>query len=519
MKNLSLRSRLTGLLLCAALLLALPGIAPARAEWDDHYYLEERGLGSCSTLTGRVRMAVVFVTLPDGPWSADERAAMKAEVASAVSTLEDEAAAYGARLTMELTYYNASAEVPPVLNDSEEWADSMMHESNGLPDRYDESGWRDMPALFLLNIDGRAFAHSEYSTEQAEYAILFSDSDAGTIRHELLHLYGASDYYVHDTVEAAARECFPDSIMLSSDAENRTEGLTAYIIGWTDQLDAAAVRFLYLTKDVTEEDIDAAREANQITGFGTVESDTSVYTGMLSDGIRNGWGVMEWKDGGMYQGSWDWGTRDGKGYYTWASGSTYLGDYVDGERTGWGTYTWADGGSYTGCFVDNERTGWGTYNWPSGNTYTGDFVDSVRTGKGTFTWADGDMYIGDFVNDKRHGKGTYLWNSGDTYIGDFVENSRTGKGTYKWASGNMYTGDFVDGERTGKGTYVWTNGAVYTGDFVKGAISGQGVYTWPDGSTYTGSFVDGVRHGYGVYRGANGSVMDGQWENGDFIGN
>lgn len=493
MKNLR---RLTGLLLCAALLLALPGTVPARAEWDDHYYLEERGLGSCSSLTGRIRMAVVFVTLPDGPWTAVERAAMKAEIASAVSTLEDEAAAYGAHLSMELTYYNASAEVPPVLNDSEEWADSMMHDSNGLPDRYDESGWRGMPALFLLNTDGRAFAHSEYSTEQAEYAILFSESDAGTIRHELLHLYGASDYYVHDKVKAAARECFPDSIMLSSDAQNRTESLTAYIIGWTDRLDAAAVRFLYLTKDVTAEDIDAAREANQITGFGTMESDTSVYTGMLSDGIRNGWGVMEWADGGMYQGGWDWGAREGKGYYSWASGSTYLGDYVDGERTGWGTYTWADGSSYTGDFVVNIRTGWGTYTWPSGNTYTGEFVNNVRTGKGTFTWADGDMYIGDFVNDNRHGKGTYVWNSGDTYIGDFVENSRTGKGTYIWPSGNMYTGDFVNGERTGKGTYVWA-----------------------DGSVYTGSFVNGVRQGYGVYRGANGSVMDGQWKDGNFIGN
>lgn len=517
MKNLHPRlSRLMVVLMCA-LLLTLP-IASAEGGWEGHLFMDEYAMGNCYRLTGDVRMAVLFVTLPDAPWTPDELAATSIELNEAIRTLTAEAASYGARLSITPEYHHASAEVPPVLNDSEEWADSMLHESNGLPDRYDEIGWDGMPALIFLNTDGRAFAHSEYSTEQAEYAILFRGADAGTIRHELLHLYGASDYYVHSEVEAAAKACFPDSIMLVSDRENRTESLTAYIVGWTEELDASAVRFLALTRDITEEDLDAAREANQITGFGTVTSDTSTYTGMLSDGIRNGWGVMEWADGASYQGGWDWGNRNGKGYYVWASGSTYLGDYIDGERTGWGTYTWDDGSSYTGDFVLNQRTGRGTYTWASGNTYTGDFVDNVRTGKGSFTWPDGDMYIGDFVNDKRHGKGTYLWADGDCYTGDFVENTRTGKGTYTWPGGNVYTGDFLDGERTGTGTFIWANGTVYHGEFLNGSLHGQGVYTWPDGSTYSGSFVNGQREGYGVYRSASGSVMDGQWRSGDFIG-
>lgn len=482
-------------LLIAVLL--LPGAASAaQPDYEDHLYLADRGQGNCASLTGHVRMAVVFVELPDAPWHGDDVSGMKASITSAASTLMTEAAGYGANLAIELQYHNADATVTPRLGGSNrDWVNDILRKVSGVPAQDDRSAWTNMPALFLLNVTGRAFAQGEYSLSKAEYAILYRNSDAGVIRHELLHLFGASDYYLHSDVKAAARTCFPDSIMLSSAPEKRTEGLTAYIVGWTDELDRASRTFLELTSDVTSEDLSEARDANRITGFGTVETDSGVYTGMLTHGSYNGRGMFEWNNGTSYMGDWDWGEQTGRGTIVWASGNRYTGDFVNGVRTGKGSFTWANGDNYTGDFVENQLTGKGAYTWANGNQYSGDFVDGVRTGKGVFLWA-----------------------SGASYTGDFVENQLTGRGVYAWPDGSTYSGDFVDGVRTGQGVHIWADGTVYTGSFLGGRMHGQGATVWENGSAYTGGYVNDQREGYGVYHSADGVVMDGQWHANEFIG-
>ncbi|MBQ7850344.1 MAG: hypothetical protein IJ343_11515 [Clostridia bacterium] len=552
-------------LLCILLLCCTEAVM-AEDLYEDHYYLRMYATGTCAALTDDVNVAVIFVDLPGAAWSASDREAKKAELASAFSTLVSEAADCETYLAFTPHYHYAQADTQPMLNDSEGWAEAIMAETATLPARDEWEQWEDKPALFLLNVDGRAFAHSEYGHAEAEYAVLFKDFHAGTARHELLHLYGASDYYIHPDVKEAAKRCFPDSIMLSSNAENRTESLTAYLVGWMYDLDSTALTFLEMTADITEDAIDEARTSNQITGISTVVSETYTYTGELTDGVRNGFGVMEWSSGNVYRGDWIWGKRTGVGYYTqpdgasyigtyedgsrsgrgtqtWASGNSYTGDFVDNERTGKGAFTWANGSSYSGDFINGARTGKGSYTWANGNMYVGDFVDNVRTGDGAFLWAGGDMYVGSFTGDKRDGKGSYTWANGDTYtgdfvsgartgkgvytwsatgdvyIGDFIDSVRTGKGTYRWGkSGNVYTGDFVDNVRTGQGVFIWADGSAYQGSFLNNQLHGQGILTWPDGSIYTGSFANGSRSGYGVYHGADGSVLEGQWQNNRYVG-
>lgn len=116
------------------------------------------------------------------------------------------------------------------------------------------SGEEEILYLIVLNKDGRSYTirdESDDGSEMMEYCILFPDfpdyqyeTPAATVAHEILHLYGAEDYYnpFGDTpgrAELAAQIC-PTDIMLTVYTDisyNEVGNFTAYTVGWTDVLD------------------------------------------------------------------------------------------------------------------------------------------------------------------------------------------------------------------------------------------------------------------------------------------
>ncbi len=453
MKKLLLR--LTALVLCLTLLTG-QALAAETVYSSDHILLKYRGSGTCQAMTGNITLACVFVNLPDATWDDAAMQARKDALASAVSRLTSEAAAYGVELSFSAQYFTADASRSVTLQDkTSEWAEAVVANTPGMePITYDNeaaSYYQGMPILFFVPVGGRSFAQSKSSNTFGEFLVLYVNAEPVTIRHELLHLFGARDYYTMNELKESAQIHLPGSIMLStSEDENSVDSLTAYTIGWCSTLDAAASDMLQATEHITQEDINNAKEENRFTGYIVQERSDCTYAGMLTDGSRNGYGKITWTNGDSYEGNWVWGERTGKGTYTWASGATYTGDFIDGVRTGKGTYTWADGA-----------------------TYTGDFINGVRTGKGTYTWADGATYTGDFVDGKQTGKGTFSWASGATYTGDFIDGVRTGKGIYTWPNGNIYIGDFVDGKRTGFGMYISADGETTVGQWQDGQYIGE----------------------------------------------
>ena len=81
---------------------------------------------------------------------------------------------------------------------------------------------------------------------ELEYSVIFSgftdtsrDSASDTVAHELLHLFGAQDYYYPESRKALAEQYYPKDIMLCDmpDLEYFTlEAFTAYTLGWTDEI-------------------------------------------------------------------------------------------------------------------------------------------------------------------------------------------------------------------------------------------------------------------------------------------
>lgn len=500
--------------LLITLLAIMALMLPAYAEWDDHVLMENKGYGGCTVLTGDVRLVVVMVDVQGQEWDAHQRLQMMQAVQQGVSLLETEAAGYGIALDLIPEWHEATAAASVGMDVAEDWADAVLSSVEGLHGRTDAL-YAETPIIFCLSSAGRAFAHTEWLRSEAEFAFLFAGDDEAVLRHELLHLFGAEDFYIQEDIKSAAVTLCPDSIMLDGLTDDRVDSLTAYLVGWTEEPDATASEFLGLTSHVTMEAFDAAREEDQLSGYQIITWGNGTYAGMMADGFEHGWGEFRWTNGDTYAGAWEWGEPHGRGTYTWADGTTYTGDYVHGKRTGKGMMTWPDGTCYTGDFVDDACHGKGVMTFAGGLVYTGDFVMDEHTGHGTYIWPDGTTYTGEVVDGVVTGKGTFARPDGSVYVGGVVRGWKEGEGLWLMADGSIYLGDFLNDIRYGEGLQINPDGSIYRGEFISGYFHGTGTLTEADGSIYTGGFYCNLFHGEGAYHDAEGNVVTGTWVFGD----
>ena len=425
-------------------LLCLLLVLPQAASGQGHVLTQAIRQGTCHSLTGDVQLMVLFLDTPDAQWDAESRSAFSQRIAQAVETLETEAAAYGAELALEIqSYHTQMSQTFESTDPTEPLLQGILHTPE-LRKTAMDTDLAGIPLLLCLAQEGRSRTYAA-TGEDIEYVILFSNAGPETIRHELLHLYGAQDFYIHDAVKATAKNRFPDSIMLSTDPANTVDSFTAWCIGWAEQPDAAASAFLADTEHISSDALEAVLADAMLMGFATLKKDNGVYSGMVMDGLPHGTGTFLFDDGTSYTGQWVNGTKNGQGVFQWPNGTIYTGDFCNGEQTGQGCIRWPDGTVYTGDFLNGEQTGQGCIRWPDGTVYTGDFLNGEQTGQGCIRWPDGTVYAGDFLN----------------------------------------------GEQTGQGCMRWPDGSVYTGTMLDGAYHGIGILTMPDGSVTAGLWAQG----------------------------
>lgn len=462
-----MKKRIIALLLVMLMLCASAAADSNPSVSTGHALLEDMNAGPCKSLTGAVQLVVLIVSIGDEPWTDAEIVGIRQEAQTACRMLRSEAAAYGATLNISLKFHTLSAADAPPMRSSGDWMNGVLRDVPGLSGAIHGTAWANTPLMVFCSTPGRAFAVCQSDDYHAEYAILYRGDDSGVIRHELMHLFGAEDYYVEDAIAGAAQRLCPNSIMLHSDYTGTVDDLTAYIIGWTEMPGENGLQLLRETADVSVQSYSDSRISDQQSGLQTLSDASTTYTGMVDAGVANGWG-----------------------HIIWNNGDSYLGHWVQGAREGMGLYAWADGTVFAGTFANGMRTGWGATQWANGSSYVGGYQDGVRDGQGTYIWADGSVYSGSFVNGER-----------------------TGQGSLINADGTMYTGSFLNGQYNGRGTLVFADGSSYTGEFLNGRLHGEGTYRWANGSSYTGDFADGQRHGHGVYRSKDGAVLEGEWIN------
>ena len=227
---------------------------------------------NCHTLAGNPYVLVVFLDDDVSSWPEEKILTYWEELLTPGMTfIEENAAAWDVELDFQCGYYATyghpdrpvkyNGVVDTHMNGTttkdilEQVAASLGFDSKDhMHERLqDFSGQDQIAYIIMLNKGGRSYTiryhHSERTSTDRdrylEYCVIYTgftddsgDTASDTIAHEMLHLYGADDYYRPDSREALASALYPDDIMLCAKPDLQYFNLgemTAYCVGWTDE--------------------------------------------------------------------------------------------------------------------------------------------------------------------------------------------------------------------------------------------------------------------------------------------
>ncbi len=215
---------------------------PSCAQTQDHFFLYRLGVGASQQFTGDVEIMTLFIDAETSTWTQDAKDKYFAEMREAKELLMNAAQAQGVELNLNSASFHVT--VPK----GADWYDYTMldyfkcEDMQELQQIYEEKRGRDeTPFIFAFNSKDRCYSFavntaSETNAHAQEYTVIHAKRDklSRTLAHELLHQFGAVDYYFPDAVKEAAKADFSDSIMNTKGTT--VDDLTAYMIGWREDL-------------------------------------------------------------------------------------------------------------------------------------------------------------------------------------------------------------------------------------------------------------------------------------------
>ncbi len=242
-------------------------VSPGILVTEEEPFRTSYGVGHCRKLKGNPLVVLFFMDDDESSWSAEEVTAYTDNyVTEGLRYLEDKAAEWGVDLHFSVESYStpltdyATHYAGTVIRDlriSGSTKDILDHAAQalGLSDDWElyskfqaaHGEENDVIFLALLNKAGKSYTRNILSAGNctyAEHCVIFSDylegpsfgCKASTVAHELLHLFGAEDFYL-GARESLAWEKYPKDIMLwmpKEAYENEIGDFTAYAVGWTD---------------------------------------------------------------------------------------------------------------------------------------------------------------------------------------------------------------------------------------------------------------------------------------------
>lgn len=237
---------------------ALSGVNLLRKDYN---------FGTCKTLSGNISVILFYVDDFESKWTNEEIDLFtKNEVEPGLVFLEQEAKKYGVELnlTVQKSYseiYYDDEVITSVANTGFASADVLWQAA--LQINYPSSQkmiqtfrnkykTEEVICLTVFNKSGTAYAFNptrDSNLNIDEHCIVFArdlnstkngpaGSQASVVAHEMLHLFGAEDYYASTSRKSLAKEHYPDDIMLSAAYDIKTntiEDVTAFYVGWTNE--------------------------------------------------------------------------------------------------------------------------------------------------------------------------------------------------------------------------------------------------------------------------------------------
>ncbi len=237
----------------------------------DHFALAAKNKGSSGQLLGNVVLVGFLVHERNSAWKKEDVDAMKLVLQKSAEILKTQSGLSNHRLKVSYAFDTVPVQFRYDREEYSRVVNAVLKQygyetAAAYQAHYKKKFKKDEVALiFFINRDFRSFAwNTESEQSKGEFSFVsFNESKDACIRtliHEVLHQFGAIDYYIPARVKAAAQKIFPESIMLHG---MEIDDLTRYIIGWDEEPSAAAAHFLEEIKDVTPEEIAKAREKDK----------------------------------------------------------------------------------------------------------------------------------------------------------------------------------------------------------------------------------------------------------------
>lgn len=173
------------------------------------------------------------------------------------------------------------------------------------------------------------------------------------------------------------------------------------------------------------------------------------YEGDVENGLRDGFGVLFYVDGGSFSGQWLKNEKDGWGMAEGADGKMSVQEWSNGKLKKELKYVEinSENGMYIGGINSlGEKEGFGIYTWKNGDEYIGEWVRGLKDGNGDYSWSNGSKYSGEWQADKFNGEGTFIWADGDKYFGNWLNDSREGTGVFIYANGKEELQEWHNGK-------------------------------------------------------------------------
>lgn len=244
-------------------------------NYRNHPLFRAKGSGNVKDCRGKIHVRVFFVDDGKCSWTDKMRAAYRTVVNDSLQILKHES---GLGSELEVAWSEENLKMAGTFskgNEAHDVVPALLGVSGTAGISKIQNAFRkahkvgEVPMMFIWAWDFRGSAnqshHDPSARRSGEWATigvrnLIKDPEWAkhTFLHELLHLFGAEDYYYPPQITAAAEKWLAGSIMNGGMV---IDDLTRVLIGWDSMLTASAEEFLKATSGVTAKEIDDACKA------------------------------------------------------------------------------------------------------------------------------------------------------------------------------------------------------------------------------------------------------------------
>lgn len=217
----------------------------------------------------------------------------------------------------------------------------------------------------------------------------------------------------------------------------------------------------------------------------STDNGETAYEGEWCQTKKNGFGLLEFRNGSFYKGFFQNDIAHGLGVYYSNNRTQYYGLFSKGKTHGFGMFkNLVTGYFYQGQWYEDKQSDFGIENYSNKSNYTGEFDDGIKHGIGMLTLADGSFYAGMLAKNKINGVGVLRFADNKLYEGEWKDNQMHGFGTLTYSYDRCYEGEFKYDQKDGFG--VFTHGKkTFIGIFKEDKLFGEACIVDEDDRTIT----------------------------------